>query len=59
MKNMKDLTQNELATICGGDPFLRDLGRMSGSFVRFMENVWDAYVDAGTTTTISGTVVGW
>lgn len=50
---MKELNEDELMMVSGGDKFMRDLGHLCGDIVQAIEEI----ITAGPAVTITGTVV--
>ena len=45
MEQVKELSNEEIVLICGGDKFMKDLGRLCGEIVRTIEDAWNTVVD--------------
>ncbi len=53
---MKELNRNELIAIFGGDKFSWNLGHCCGDVAQAITTVWNAYVNSGTYSSITGAV---
>ena len=45
MEQVKEMSNEEIDLVCGGDKLMKDLGRLCGEIVRTIEDAWNTVVD--------------